>query len=366
MPTHLSVGDLAPEFRLVDQHRKRHRLSEYRGRGVVLAFYPKDFSGTCTKQMACMRDQLAAFNELDAQVFGVSIDHHDAHRVFAEQQGITFSLLADFHPKGAVGSAYGVYREEFGIHERTTFVIDAEGRISHIEAVDFNNQPNLDNLLAALRGAPPIPMHKENPMHMLPELPYAKDALEPHIDERTMGIHHGKHHQGYVNNLNNALDGHDDLAGKSVEDLLSDMDAVPDDIRSAVRNNGGGHANHSLFWTVMSPNGGGEPDGAIGAAIDDAFGSFDDFKSQFEKAAMTRFGSGWSWLVVDADGNLVVMSTPNQDSPLMSGHTPILGLDVWEHAYYLNYQNKRAEYAGAFWNLVDWAAVGKRYAKATG
>ena len=197
----------------------------------------------------------------------------------------------------------------------------------------------------------------------LPDLPYAHDALEPHIDARTMEIHHGKHHQAYINNVNGALEGNEELAGKSVEDLVSDLDSVPEEIRGAVRNNGGGHANHSLFWSVMGPGKGGEPGGDLGAAIDAAFGSLDAFKEAFAKAGMTRFGSGWAWLVVDG-GNLAVTSTANQDSPLMEGKTPILGLDVWEHAYYLNYQNRRPDYIDAFWNVVDWDAVAGRFAAA--
>ena len=198
----------------------------------------------------------------------------------------------------------------------------------------------------------------------LPALPYAHDALEPHIDARTMEIHHGKHHQAYINNVNGALEGNEELAGKSVEDLVSDLDSVPEDIRGAVRNNGGGHANHSLFWSVMGSGKGGEPGGDLGAAIDATFGSFDAFKDAFAQAGATRFGSGWAWLVVDG-GNLAVTSTANQDSPLMEGKTPILGLDVWEHAYYLNYQNRRPDYIGAFWNVVDWDAVAARFATAS-
>ena len=198
----------------------------------------------------------------------------------------------------------------------------------------------------------------------LPVLPYAHDALEPHIDARTMEIHHGKHHQAYINNVNGALEGNEELAGKSVEDLVSDLDSVPEDIRGAVRNNGGGHANHSLFWSVMGSGKGGEPGGDLGAAIDATFGSFDAFKDAFAQAGATRFGSGWAWLVVDG-GNLAVTSTANQDSPLMEGKTPILGLDVWEHAYYLNYQNRRPDYIGAFWNVVDWDAVAARFAAAS-
>lgn len=193
--------------------------------------------------------------------------------------------------------------------------------------------------------------------HSLPPLPYAYDAIEPHIDARTMEIHHSKHHQGYVNNLNNALEGHDDLAALSVGDLISALDAVPESIRTAVRNNGGGHSNHSLFWSVMSGQGGGVPSGSLGSAIDAAFGSFDEFKAAFSKAAATRFGSGWAWLSVDSSGALHVSSTANQDSPLMSGQTPILGLDVWEHAYYLNYQNRRPDYIAAFFSVVNWGQV---------
>ena len=195
----------------------------------------------------------------------------------------------------------------------------------------------------------------------LPDLPYAHDALEPHIDTRTMQIHHGKHHQGYTNKLNAALEGHEDLQGKSIEDILRDIDAVPEAIRGVVRNNGGGYANHSLFWTVMAPDGGGEPSGALADAINDAFGSFEAFKTQFAAAAGGRFGSGWAWLAVDGGGNLQVYSTANQDSPYMQGHTPILGLDVWEHAYYLNYQNRRPDYVSAWWNVVNWDQVARNY-----
>jgi len=201
------------------------------------------------------------------------------------------------------------------------------------------------------------------PKYELPALPYAANALEPHIDEATMNIHHGRHHQAYINNVNAALEGHDDLSSKSIEDLISNLDAVPENIRTAVRNNGGGHANHSLFWQIMSPNGGGAPTGELADAINSAFGSFDAFKEAFAKAAATRFGSGWAWLIVDG-GKVAVTSTPNQDSPLMEGKTPILGLDVWEHAYYLNYQNKRPDYISAFWNVVNWDEVSKRYAAA--
>jgi len=195
----------------------------------------------------------------------------------------------------------------------------------------------------------------------LPALPYSYDALEPHIDAQTMEIHHTKHHQAYINNANAALEKHPDLAGKSVEELLANLSAVPEDIRGAIRNNAGGHANHSLFWTVMAPGGGGAPDGALATAIDAAFGSFDAFKGEFETAAKTRFGSGWAWLARKKDGGLAVVSTPNQDSPISDGSTPILGLDVWEHAYYLKYQNRRPEYVSAFWSVVNWPEVARRF-----
>ena len=199
--------------------------------------------------------------------------------------------------------------------------------------------------------------------YSLPELGYAYDALEPHIDARTMEIRHSKHHNGYVTKTNAALEG-SDLLEKSVEDLISDLSAVPADKQTAVRNNGGGHANHSLFWSILSGSGGGEPTGDLAAAIDAEFGSFGAFKQQFAAAAGTRFGSGWAWLSVNADGKLVVESTANQDNPLMHGCTPILGLDVWEHAYYLNYQNRRPDYVQAFFNVVNWNAVADRYTAA--
>ena len=194
--------------------------------------------------------------------------------------------------------------------------------------------------------------------HKLPALPYDYDALEPHIDEATMRIHHGKHHQAYVDNLNKALEGHEDLQSMSALELIMHLDSVPSEIRTAVRNNGGGHVNHTMFWDSMSPDGGGAPGGRLGEAIGDAFGSFDGFKETFAGAAMTRFGSGWAWLCVNSEGDLAVTSTPNQDNPVFTdGMAPILGLDVWEHAYYLNYQNRRADYVGAFWNVVDWDQV---------
>ncbi|GIP34741.1 superoxide dismutase [Paenibacillus sp. J2TS4] len=197
--------------------------------------------------------------------------------------------------------------------------------------------------------------------HQLPALPYPNNALEPHIDEQTMMIHHDRHHNTYVTNLNAALESAPELQSKSIEDLISDLDSVPESIRTAVRNNGGGHANHSLFWTTIGPNGGGQPSGALADAINNELGGFDKFKEDFAKAATTRFGSGWAWLSVDKYGKLEVSSTANQDNPLMEGKTPILGLDVWEHAYYLKYQNKRPDYIAAFWNVVNWDEVGKLY-----
>jgi Fe-Mn family superoxide dismutase len=202
----------------------------------------------------------------------------------------------------------------------------------------------------------------------LPKLSYAYDALEPHIDARTMEIHHTKHHQTYINNANAALEG-TQWADKSAEEIIANLDALPEDKRTALRNNAGGHANHSLFWTVMSPKGGGQPTADVAARIDSDLGGFDAFKEAFTKAALTRFGSGWAWLVSDASGKLSIESSANQDSPLMkgigSGNTPILGLDVWEHAYYLKYQNRRPEYIDAFYNVVDWNEVARRYGEAT-
>lgn len=197
--------------------------------------------------------------------------------------------------------------------------------------------------------------------HQLPALPYANNALEPHIDEQTMMIHHDRHHNTYVTNLNAALESAPELQSKSVEELIADLDSVPESIRTAVRNNGGGHANHSLFWETIGPNAGGQPSGKLADAINNELGGFDKFKEDFSKAATTRFGSGWAFLAVDADGKLSVYSLPNQDSPIMEGKTPILGLDVWEHAYYLKYQNKRPDYIAAFFNVVNWSEVEKRY-----
>lgn len=200
--------------------------------------------------------------------------------------------------------------------------------------------------------------------HQLPALPYSNNALEPHIDEQTMMIHHDRHHNAYVTNLNAALAAYPDLESKSIEELLTDLSIVPEAIRPAVRNNGGGHANHTLFWEIIGPNAGGAPTGALADAITAELGGFDKFKEDFAKAGTTRFGSGWAWLSVTPAGALVVSSTPNQDSPISEGNTPILGMDVWEHAYYLKYQNKRPDYIAAFWNVVNWDAVAAKYAAA--
>ena len=199
--------------------------------------------------------------------------------------------------------------------------------------------------------------------HELPALPYEFSDLEPHIDARTMEIHHGKHHNAYVTNLNAALEGHPELQDKSIEDLLKDLGAVPSDIRGAVQNNGGGHYNHTLFWPSMSADGGGIPSGDLAAAIDSTFNDFESFKAEFSAAAATRFGSGWAWLSIDGNNNLTVSSTANQDNPISEGLSPILGLDVWEHAYYLNYQNLRPDYISAWWNIVNWDKVSERFAQ---
>ena len=202
--------------------------------------------------------------------------------------------------------------------------------------------------------------------HEVPDLAYAVDALEPHIDARTMEIHHDKHHAAYVAGLNGALEGQDSLQRMDLAELLGNIDTAPESIRGAIRNHGGGHANHSLFWSIMSPDGGGDPSSDLSTAIGTTFGSLDAFKDTFAKAGATRFGSGWAWLVVDGNGGLQCYSTANQDSPYMQGHTPILGLDVWEHAYYLNYQNRRPEYIAAFWNIINWDEVERRRAQASG
>ncbi|MFK3937671.1 superoxide dismutase [Alkalihalobacillus sp. NPDC078783] len=194
----------------------------------------------------------------------------------------------------------------------------------------------------------------------LPQLPYAANALEPHIDEQTMNIHHDKHHNTYVTKLNAALEGHSDLASKSVDELISDLDALPESVRTAVRNNGGGHANHTFFWELLTPGGSTAPTGELADKITGEFGSFDKFKEEFANAAANRFGSGWAWLIVDG-GKLAITSTPNQDTPVMEGKTPVIGLDVWEHAYYLNYQNRRPDYINAFWNVVNWDVAAKNY-----
>ncbi len=204
------------------------------------------------------------------------------------------------------------------------------------------------------------------PKHILPNLPYAFDALEPYIDAQTMEIHHDKHHAAYVANLNAALDKHPNLFEVSVEDLLSDLSAIPEEIRTAVRNNGGGHANHSFFWPLMSGSGGGDPVGELASAIHTTFGSFDAFKEEFGTAAKTRFGSGWAWLSLTQGGGLKVTSTPNQDTPISDGLKPVLGLDVWEHAYYLKYQNRRPDYVGAFWNVVNWEQAEANFQSARG
>jgi superoxide dismutase, Fe-Mn family len=196
--------------------------------------------------------------------------------------------------------------------------------------------------------------------HTLPPLPYAFAALEPHIDAKTMEIHHGKHHQTYVTNLNAALDKHPELNARGLDDLLRDLSSVPDDIRTAVRNNGGGHWNHSMFWKLMTPNGGGVPGGPVADAINTSFGGFDKFKEQLQAAGVGRFGSGWAW-VIDSGGKLEIISTPNQDNPLMDGKKAILGVDVWEHAYYLKYQNRRADYLAAWWNVVNWSEVNRLF-----
>ncbi|MCS6889695.1 MAG: superoxide dismutase [Chloroflexus sp.] len=198
----------------------------------------------------------------------------------------------------------------------------------------------------------------------VPPLPYDYNALEPYIDEATMHYHHDNHHQTYVTNLNNALANYPDLQSKTIEELLSNLEAIPEAIRTAVRNNGGGHWNHTFFWEIMAPNAGGAPEGELAAAIDAAFGNFDAFKEKFKAAALGRFGSGWAWLIAGKDGSLSIMSTPNQDNPLMEGKTAILGIDVWEHAYYLKYQYKRAAYVDAWWNVVNWAKVAEHYAAA--
>ncbi|MDY0323037.1 MAG: superoxide dismutase [Candidatus Carbobacillus sp.] len=202
-------------------------------------------------------------------------------------------------------------------------------------------------------------------MFELPPLPYSYDALEPYIDAKTMEVHYNGHHGTYVKNLNAALDKHPEWKGKTIEELLQSLDQIPEDIRAAVRNNGGGHYNHAFWWPMLKKNEGGKPSGALAQAIDRDFGSFDAFKDAFTQAAATRFGSGWAWLIVEPNGKLVITSTPNQDNPVMEGKTPIMGLDVWEHAYYLKYQNRRPEYINAFWNVIDWDVVGKRYEQAT-
>lgn len=197
----------------------------------------------------------------------------------------------------------------------------------------------------------------------LPELNYAYDALEPHIDKMTMEIHHTKHHKAYVDNLNKALEGHEKYQEMSIKELIKSLDELPESIRTAVRNNGGGHLNHKMFWKIMSPDGGGNPVGEVAKKIDEDLGGFEKFKEDFKKAALGRFGSGWAWLVLDEDGKLAIISTPNQDNPLSEGKKPLLGIDVWEHAYYLKYQNKRADYIDSWWNIIDWNKIEEKYNK---
>jgi superoxide dismutase, Fe-Mn family len=215
----------------------------------------------------------------------------------------------------------------------------------------------------ALAVAAPDAPAADAPAFTLPPLPYPVNALEPAIDAKTMEIHHGKHHKAYVDNLNAAIAKHPELAKKPLPELLAGLNQVPEDVRTAVRNNGGGHINHSMFWQIMKPNGGGEPTGDLASAISSTFGSFDQFKAAFNDAGAKRFGSGWAWLVIGADGKLAVTSTANQDSPLIDGQYPVMGNDVWEHAYYLKYQNRRPEYLAAWWNVVNWDEIGKRYAQ---
>jgi Fe-Mn family superoxide dismutase len=226
----------------------------------------------------------------------------------------------------------------------------------------MNLSPMVSDLTLVVNPATWRQRRREPSMtYELPVLPYGYDALEPHIDARTMQIHHTKHHQGYVNKTNAALEGHSVLQGKPIEALLADLSAIPEEIRTAVRNSGGGHANHSLFWPIMDPSGGGEPAGSLANAISQAFGGFPSFKESFSSAALSRFGSGWAWLAADDSGGLRVLSTANQDSPISQGLTPIMGIDVWEHAYYLKYQNRRADYVSAWWNVVNWAQVAENY-----
>jgi superoxide dismutase, Fe-Mn family len=216
---------------------------------------------------------------------------------------------------------------------------------------------------AASMAAQATPQKEGHVAHVLPPLPYAPDALEPYIDKQTMEIHHGKHHNAYVTNLNKALEGHADLQALTIDQLLTGLDRVPENIRATVRNNGGGHWNHSMFWKIMKQGGGGEPSGALGDAIKEAFGSFADFKTKFAQAGVGRFGSGWAWVVVK-DGKLAIESSPNQDNPLMSGGKAVMGLDVWEHAYYLKYQNRRPDYIEAWWNVVNWGEISNNFAAA--
>lgn len=233
------------------------------------------------------------------------------------------------------------------------------------QPIHFGSSSGVDRAIAIAAPLPANASSNTNSGFTVPPLPYAYDALSPYIDSQTMTIHHDKHHGAYVQNLNTAVGQYSDLAGRPVEDLLANLEQLPKDIQNTVRNNGGGHANHSLFWASMAPNAGGQPQGKLATAIDTAFGSFDDFKLKFNQAGMTRFGSGWAWLVLTKQGDLAVTSTANQDSPILEGQTPLLGNDVWEHAYYLTYQNRRGEYLDAWWNVVNWDEIGKRYEAAS-
>ncbi len=234
--------------------------------------------------------------------------------------------------------------------------------VKSLAASPFNE---VTAIAGALEPGTELVAQTETGKFTLPPLPYAYDALNPYIDTQTMKLHHDKHHGGYVKNLNAALAKHPELKGKSVEELLRNLDQIPEDIRTTVRNNGGGHANHTMFWAIMSPNGGGKPTGAIATAINSTFGNFETFKQEFNQAGAKRFGSGWAWLVLTENGKLQVTSTPNQDSPLLEGNFPIMGNDVWEHAYYLKYQNRRGDYLKAWWNVVNWDEVNRRFAQAS-
>ncbi len=308
-------------------------------------------SGRVSHSLSSSGSSSSFFSSLHA------IGLHDSSQAIGNSLCFGFDLLL----RGAAGndeSSHGGENSEFLQHLVSTF--GESGRKCKCSPITSKRlTPSMRSIFAhRLRTSP---KKHTNMAFKLPELPYATNALEPHIDTRTMEIHHGKHHNAYVTNLNKALEG-SPLAEKSLEDLMTGMDMT----NMAVRNNGGGHYNHSLFWTIMAPNTGGAPSGELAAAVDRDFGGFDAFKEKFAAAGATRFGSGWAWLCVHQGGKLEVCSTPNQDNPLMPntgcGGTPVLGLDVWEHAYYLHYQNRRPDYIGAFWNVVNWAEVARRYA----